>query len=235
MLSFVQIPEQSGMRILVVEDHPIYFEGVQSILKRLDDTVDLVSADTAESALRLCESDQRFDLCVVDLMLPGIDGASFVEALVAREIWIPTVVISADDDAEKISRALSGGALGFIPKSASAEEMLTSIQSVLKGDLVIPDAVNERLHRADRAAKLDVPEKVSRLGITPRQYRVLELMAAGMSNAQIAQTMNVSEHTVKSHVRALFQAFEVQNRTACVHCAVRAGLVPPPRVLRDVS
>ena len=113
--------------------------------------------------------------------------------------------------------------------------MLDSIRSVLNGDLVIPDAVNERLDRADRAARLDVPETVSRLGITPRQYRVLELMAAGMSNAQIAQTMNVSEHTVKSHVRALFQAFDVQNRTACVHCAVREGLVPPPRVLRDVS
>ena len=113
--------------------------------------------------------------------------------------------------------------------------MLDSIRKVLNGDLVIPQTINDRIDRAGRAAKLDVPEKVSRMGITPRQYRVLELMAAGLSNAQIGQTMNVSEHTVKSHVRALFQVFEVQNRTACVHRAVRAGLVRPPRVLRDVS
>ncbi len=226
---------KSEMRVLVVEDHPIYFEGVQSILNGLDDDVELVLAESAEKALSMCEKDRDFDLCVVDLLLPGIDGASFVEALVERDIWIPTVVVSADDDSDKISRALSGGALGFIPKSANAEQMLADIRRVLNGDLVIPKSIYERLSRADRAAKLGVPEIASRLGITPRQYLVLELMAAGLSNAQIGQTMNVSEHTVKSHVRALFLAFEVQNRTACVHCAVRNGLVPPPRVLRDVS
>lgn len=223
------------MRVLVVEDHPIYFEGVQSILSGLSDDLELVLAESAEKALLICEADTNFDLCVVDLLLPGIDGASFVEALVEREIWIPTVVVSADDDSERIGRAISCGALGFIPKSANAEQMRGDIRRVLNGDLVIPESICDRLNRADRAAKLDVPEKVSKLGITPRQYRVLELMAAGMSNAQIGQTMNVSEHTVKSHVRALFLAFEVQNRTACVHRAVRGGLVPPPRVLRDVS
>ncbi len=223
------------MRVLVVEDHPIYFEGIQSTLARLADDVQLFHAQSAESAIEVCENDRSFDLCVVDLLLPGIDGASLVEALVARDIWIPTVVVSADDDAEKISRALTAGALGFIPKSAGPDQMLDDIRRVLNGDIVIPGSINDRLDRADRAAKLDVSDSASRLGITPRQHRVLELVAAGMSNAQVATTMNVSEHTVKSHVRALFQAFEVQNRTACVHRAVREGLVAPPRVLRDVS
>lgn len=223
------------MRILVVEDHPIYFEGFQSVLKRLDPDVQLRSATTAEKALALCDSGQTFDLCVVDLMLPGIDGATFVEALVAREIWIPTVVVSAEDDIDMISRAMSSGALGYIPKSSPPDRMIADIRRVLNGDIAMPDSIREQISREKRASDSNVPEKASQLGITPRQFSVLKLMADGLSNAQIAKSLNVSEHTVKSHVRALFLALDAKNRTSCVHLAVRAGLVRPPRVLRDVS
>ncbi|MGI9261370.1 MAG: response regulator [Woeseiaceae bacterium] len=223
------------MHILVVEDHPIYFEGLQSILKGLGPDLQLESASTAEHALKLCENGRAYDLCLVDLRLPGIDGATFVEALRDRNLIVPTVVISAEDDVEQIDRALASGALGYIPKSTPPGKMVTDLQRVLNGDIVLPDNVRESLDRINRRADLAVPAKASKVGITPRQYRVLELMANGLSNGQIAHSMNVSEHTVKSHVRALFQALDVRNRTSCVHIAVRAGLVSPPRVLRDVS
>ena len=223
------------MHILVVEDHPIYFEGLQSILKGLGPDLELDSASTAEHALEMCENGHAYDLCLVDLRLPGIDGATFVEALRDHNLAVPTVVISAEDDMALINRALASGALGYIPKSTPPGKMVDDLQRVLEGDVVLPDNVRESLERVNRRTNLEVPDKASKIGITPRQYRVLELMASGLSNGQIAHSMNVSEHTVKSHVRALFQALDARNRTACVHIAVRAGLVSPPRVLRDVS
>ena len=226
----------SCMHILVIEDHPIYFEGLQSILRGLDPDLQLESAATAEHALQLCESGRAYDLCLVDLRLPGIDGATFVEALRDRNV--------TSTDRRDIGRRRRGADQ---PRTGQRRTGLHSQVDAARETGGRPAAsAGRRCRRArqrSRSAGACQPtgepggagQRASRVGITPRQFRVLELMANGLSNGQIAHSMNVSEHTVKSHVRALFQALDARNRTACVHIAVRAGLVSPPSVVRDVS
>lgn len=213
------------MRVLVVEDHPIYSEGLRTVLKQLDPTLRTTSAACAEAALRYCLADADYDLCVVDMTLPGIDGVTFIESLVERDLYIPVVLVSADEDAARIARAMEAGALGFIPKSLDTASTLDALRRVLDGHVFLPERVRRQLARLRRAGASDLPAAATRLGITPRQYRVLQLVADGLSNAQIASVLNVTEHTVKSHVRGLFQALDAENRTACVQVAARQGLV----------
>lgn len=213
------------MRVLVVEDHPIYFEGFKTLLRQLDPRVQTASAESGEVALALCSTNTDFDLCVVDLTLPGMDGATLIESLAARDIWFPVVVISADEDIERIARAMTAGALGFIPKSSDTAETLYAVRQVLGGNNYLPDRIRQQMARIQRRQGAELPRGAALTGITPRQYRVLQLIADGLSNAQIASALNVTEHTVKSHVRGLFQALGADNRTACVHAAIKKGLI----------
>ena len=154
-----------------------------------------------------------------------MDGVTLIESLAARELWFPVVVVSADDSVERVSRAMQAGALGFLPKSYGADEAVAALRRVLDGHVALPENLRRRMARVRRLADAGFPGEAARLGITPRQYRVLQLIASGLSNAQIASALNVTEHTVKSHVRGLFDALGAENRTACVHVAAQKGLV----------
>jgi DNA-binding NarL/FixJ family response regulator len=139
-------------------------------------------------------------------------------------LWIPAVVISAHDNLRIITRALDAGALGFIPKSFGAEQLLGALQKVLKGEIFLPETVRRHIRQL-RPADTHVSTAGHEHGVTPRQIRVLELLAKGYSNRKIALAMNLSEHTVKSHLKTLFAALNADNRTACVHKAEQLGLI----------
>ena len=212
------------MRALITEDHPLFVDGFQAVLQRLQPDMTISQAACAEEALRLLDANEHFDLIVIDLKLPGMDGITLLEAMRTRGLWIPTVVMSADVDIKKIQLALENGALGFLPKSYSAEQLLAALREVLAGHIHVPSDIRLAVRRAKNDSH-DLPDAASRYGITTRQYRVLELVAEGCSNGQIAAALNVTEHTVKSHVRALFQALDTANRTACVRRAESVGLL----------
>ncbi len=216
------------MNILVVDDHPLYIDGLKQVLSQIEGQAEVVQAVSAEQALELIESgDSVFDLLLVDLNMPGIDGLDLLMTLDERELWIPSVMISAQDNAQVIMQALDAGALGFIPKSFGASELLDALHTVFQGKVFLPKGMDQQIERLRRAVdgKRPVEKAAEDFGITPRQYRVLELMAKGYSNKKVAMTLYLTEHTVKSHVSQLFMALDVDNRTACVQRAVQLGLV----------
>ncbi len=205
------------MKILVVDDHPVFLAGVEFLIatKHPEYKIELAThADQAHERL----SQSRFDLVMVDLNLPDTDGISLIREMNARGDATPTLVMSADIDALRVREALAVGASGFISKAASPRDMLESIHTTAAGDRYLSPELAEAISE-------DCGNGNSNHGITPRQIAVLELVAAGLSNREIAERLSLTEHTVKSHVRALFVSLKCKNRTACVRTAQRLGIV----------
>lgn len=213
------------MRILILDDHRLFLEGLHRVLEGLDDGTQIVEAQTTQRALSLLDDGQRFDVILTDLSLPDLDGFAFLKALRERRTVTPVVIISASDNERDIRRALDHGALGFIPKSLGSRELRIALHQVLDGEIFVPaaywDLVFGSLDRPDAPALNDGHDD----GIGPRQLEVLQHMAAGRSNKQIATLLNITEATVKSHIGMLFRALHVRNRTACVREALNRNLV----------
>lgn len=207
------------MRILVVDDHQLFIDGVRHILEKLDDQALITEANRALEAIELLESGREFDLILIDLSMPGMDGMSVLQRMHERGVWLPLVVISGEEDVRTIKSALEAGALGFIPKSHSSQEMLAALNHILDGEIYLPPGIEKEMERlGSRQTRHESP-------ITRRQMDVLQLMAKGYSNKQIATSLFLTEHTVKAHVSALFTTLAANNRTECVQIAQRQGIL----------
>lgn len=207
------------MKILIVDDHPLFIYGIRHSLARLDPDVRVTEVNSAERAIEILESDPSFDLVLVDLGLPGMDGTSIIQRMHAHGTCLPLVVISGEQDARVIQSVLEAGALGFIPKSHNSQQMLAALEQVLGGDIYLPADIEQLIRRLEtrRNSTTDL--------VTRRQLDVLRLMAKGYSNKQIADSLFLTEHTIKTHVSAIFMALGACNRTECVQIAQREGLL----------
>jgi DNA-binding NarL/FixJ family response regulator len=217
------------VKILVVDDHKLFLEGLRLVLRQLEDGTEVIEASSATDALAAIGADADLDLILLDLNMPGLDGLALLQSLGERQLWIPTVMISATDDLRSVRQALDLGALGFIPKTAHSQELLDALRSVLDGNVYVPQGLERKLRRlkgANGAGNNGEDDLPDRYGITRRQHQVLQLIARGYSNRQIADTLYLSENTVKSHVMALFSALNVSNRTECAKAALGKGLLP---------
>ena len=172
-------------------------------LHQLEGEVICEGAQDADEALRELQSED-YDLVLLDLMMPGINGMAFLGVLRKRFPSLPVVILSALDDADTVARAMRQGASGFVPKYSSSEELLNALRQVLSGVVFLPPELQEA-HGGSRS----LPE---RYGVTAGQMRVLELLGQGKTNREIADLLGLTEGTVKIHVSAIFKALKVSNR-----------------------
>jgi len=211
------------MRILVIDDHKLFNDGLTEILRRLPAPVETEQSHRATEALQWLIEGRRYDLILLDLNMPDMDGVSFLTALKQHSIVVPLAIISATEDISKIQCVLSMGAFGFISKSSDGDELLAAIETILQGNVYTPPWLSaEHINANGKDINL---EKARLLGITRRQYEVLKLMAHGKSNKNICDIFSISEGTVKTHVSALFQIFSSSNRTECINSARRRGII----------
>lgn len=190
-------------KILVVDDHALVREGLMQTLHQLEGGAVCVGARDADAALQELQN-QDYDLVLLDLMLPGINGMAFLGVLKKRYPSLPVVILSALDDADTVARAMRSGAAGFVPKYSSSEELLNALRQVLAGAIFLPQGLQET-HGGGRSL-------AERYGITAGQMRVLELLGQGKTNREIADLLGLTEGTVKIHVSAIFKALKVSNR-----------------------
>jgi len=191
------------LRILVVDDHTLVRELLMQTLRQLGSGVVCSGAQNADEALSLLEAG-NYDLMLLDLMMPGINGVAFLGILHKRFPALPVVVVSALDDPDTIGRAMRHGAVGFVPKSSSGDELLEALRKVLAGVVSLPPQMRAA-HRSGRSL-------AERYGVTPAQMRVLALLGQGKTNREIANRLNLSEGTVRIHLSAIFKALKVTNR-----------------------
>ncbi len=202
-------------KILIVDDHPLYREGVIQALSGRPLHATMVGVSSGGDALRTLDDDPTFDLVLVDRKLQGDDGIDVLQRIGASHPEIARVLISAEDSPETIGAAARVGAQGFISKVASIADVLRGIERVLAGEVSWPGPSS--------AAAASIPAHGLRL--TARQMATLALLAEGRSNAQIAQQLEISERTVKAHLKGVFDVLGVDTRVRALVKARVLGLL----------
>jgi DNA-binding NarL/FixJ family response regulator len=206
------------MKILVVDDHALIRDAVGGALKALRTDTEILEAVNCNEATRLVEENADLELILLDLNLPDRDGFSLLAELRENHPGISVVVLSAHDDKKTVTRALDLGALGFIPKNARRDVMLSALQLIFSGGVYIPPQALSEQGSSTRPSFGEDSGGVSastlpQLGLTGRQIEVLRLMSEGKSNKAICRALNLAEPTVKNHVTAILKALKVSNRT----------------------
>lgn len=221
--------QHTKVRILIIDDHPLFVEGLKVTLLSLDERYQVDTASNVNEGYELLDNGKNYELILVDLNLPGQNGISFIKDLYEKEYWIPTAVISASEAPEDIVAVLNIGASGFINKSVEMIEFKFALDQILLGNHYVPDDYQILLQTSLSSAGESTntwKTKAEQLDITPRQLDVLKEIAQGFSNKIICDRLGISESTIKSHTNALFKKLQVSNRTACIIEAGRLGLLP---------
>lgn len=216
------------MNVLVADDHQLFLDGIRIILNKLDPKAEITECNAAEHAIEILESGLAFDLVLIDLCMPGMNGMSILQRMHRRKVWLPLVVVSGEEDIHTIKSALDSGALGFIPKTHNSHQMIAALHSILDGEIYIPVEIEKQLDNLATRCPPDEATNNTHLkasGITRRQYDVLQLLAKGYSNKQIASSLFLTEHTIKAHISALFSTLMARNRTECVQTAQRLKIL----------
>ncbi|MGB0221266.1 MAG: response regulator [Sinimarinibacterium flocculans] len=210
------------MKILLVDDHELFREGIKLLLANLAESCEFAEAAELASALQLA-AQQRFDIVLLDFRLPGPSGFEALAALRLAAEAASIVVLSGEDDPALIRRVIDEGAAGFIPKASSHAMMMAALRLIIAGGTYLPPHVLSIDARPENDGGND-SEAPTTAHLTERQRETLRLTMQGKSNKVIAREMDVSEATVKAHLAAAFRALGVHNRTEAVYVAARLGI-----------
>lgn len=216
------------IKVLLVDDHALFRDGMRYVLQQLADEVELLDTGSFREALRLMKANPDIALALLDLNLPDSDGVPSLQFFHQRFPDVPLVVISAFDQREDIESVLNFGAMGYIPKVLPSKTMLSALRMVLDGGVYVPpQMLQQAVARLEPGVKLHDKrcQRASKYGLTPRQLQVLQLIAAGLSNKEIARELNLAVGTVKIHVAAIYQVLHVGSRVAAVDMARRFGFI----------
>jgi DNA-binding NarL/FixJ family response regulator len=201
------------MKILLADDHTLFREGIGHILKQLDPGVIVLEAADYRTARDLLDRHPDADLALIDLNMPGENGAGTITTLLSGPQTVPIVVLSASENRLDIRRLLDAGAMGFIPKSETVEVMLGALKLVLSGGVYVPPMLVSQSRNGSSPKS----------GLTPRQREVMQQMLDGKSNREISRELGLSEATVKVHVTAIFRNLNVNNRMQAARAAEALG------------
>lgn len=198
------------LKFLLADDHPLYREALKSALQTQLQGVNYLESDSFTSTLQVLRRQRNISIILLDLNMPGCDN--YYGLLRIRQSFpdLPIVVVSASDSIEVISQAMEFGANAFVPKTTPTQEMVSAIKEVLSGKKWLPDGMAESIENVS-SDTIEMAQKVKEL--TPKQFQVLRLVKQGLMNKQIADTLNVTEATVKAHISMLFKRLNVKSRT----------------------
>src|SRR5262245_59107076 len=214
------------MRILVVDDHPLMADAIVLAMRTLDRATEVETAANLRSAIARAEQGS-FDLCLLDLGLPDCSGLQALERIRDSLPALPVVVVSGSDDTASVLRALDLGAMGYIPKTSPRDVLLGAVRLVASGGIYVPvEALKAREsgELAPAPATTSSSKTAEELGLSGRQWEVLELLLKGLPNKLIARKLDISENTTKIHVSAVLRALGVSSRTQALLAAQRLGL-----------
>jgi two-component system NarL family response regulator len=205
--------ETKSLRLLVVDDHPAFRFGLVGMLEGLPDMAVVAEATDGVEAVEIFRRVLP-DIVLMDLRLPRLSGVEAIQQIRREFPDAQIIVITTFDADEDIYRAIMAGAMSYLLKDSSREEIVEKVRAVAEGKNILPPAVAKSLF-----------ERMSREGLTPRELKVLELLVKGRSNKEIADELKVAEVTVKFHLKSLFAKLDVQDRTQAAVEAIRHGIV----------
>ncbi len=210
------------MQVLIADDHSIVRSGLTHLVGELDAQAGVTAATSFGQLSQLLGSGGSFDLIVMDLRMPGLDGLDEVEALVRRVAPVPVVVFSMIDSPDEMRAVLSRGVRAFIPKSTDDVLVVNILRLVLAGGSYVPPVLGmPGASAAQPAGRSQPPSPFD--GMTRRQLEVLDLLAKGLSNQEIGERLGLNLSTVKTHVTGVLKALGVGSRTQAVLLVKESG------------
>jgi DNA-binding NarL/FixJ family response regulator len=217
-----------SVRVVVADDHPMYRYGLAAVLAQHED-IDVVASVGDGDALLRSVDEHEPDVVVTDLSMPSLDGVAATSRLVAVRPQLAILVLTMHEDDEHIVAALRAGARGYLVKGADGAEIVRAVQSVAAGEAVYGGPVARRIvaHFAGEQAGSS-PSIRAFPELTPREREVVELLAAGCRNHEIARRLGMSDKTVRNHVSQVLLKLQVPDRTAAALKAREAGLAHRP-------
>lgn len=210
------------MRVLIADDHAMFRDELSAQLEKINPEFIILQASNFNQALKFIENDNRIDMIIMDLDMPDTNWEEALKELKSKAPEAKFVVVSAGEEAGAIRKSLELGVSGFISKRSEQEVLLQALQLILEGGTYLPPSV---LQASGSAIVQDRRCTGTAKTLTNRQNQVLNLVAQGLSNKQIAYEMGVSEATVKLHINALLRSVGATNRTQAVIMAQKMGII----------
>ena len=204
-------------RVLIVDDHPLFRRGLVQLLRTIPAFVLVGEAASGAEGLVLAR-ELRPDLILLDLNMRDGDGLDMLRGLRTARSEARVVMVTVSDSGEDVVAALRGGAEGYLLKEMEPEAMLEALQAVAAGRVVIPPQLNHLLAAALRGESR--PQSAGAAGLTEQELRILEKIAAGLSNKQIGRELDIAEGTVKVHVKHILRKLELRSRVEAAVWAV---------------
>ena len=212
------------IRILIVDDHEMVRNGLSVMMEREADFTVVGEAQNGKEAVEMV-SKLHPDVVLMDLRMPEMDGVEAMRQIRATQDDVKFLVLTTYDSDEYIFDAIEAGAKGYLLKDASREELFRAVRTVHRGESLIEPGVVSRV--LDRLTELShrAAQGPDHLALSEREVEVLQLMAKGSANKQIASDLSITESTVKTHVANIFQKLEVSHRTEAVTKAMSQGII----------
>jgi DNA-binding NarL/FixJ family response regulator len=214
--------DQAGVRVLIVDDHDVFRHGLAQLLG--EEGIEVVGEASGGAAAVRLAAELAPDVVLMDLAMPPPSGVEATRAILAADGRARVVILTLSDDDASMLEALLAGAVGYVVKDATLEQIVAAIRAAAEGDAVIPPRVApeilRRLRAAEPAAATDGVVELSE-----REHEVLALIVEGRDNAAIAAALFISPNTVKSHVGSIFAKLGVESRLQASVQALRRGLV----------
>ena len=218
------------MQVLLVEDHPLFREGLAHALRTLDPGALVFEAADAKAAVALAEAQANIDIVLLDLHLGGQDGLTVIPELRLHLPEAPVLVVSASEEKRDVRRAMQAGARGYLSKSAAPATLIDAMRTVLGGTVFVPALMLGETLPATAQSRVASAATVDAIRLTQREREVLQLLCAGEPNKRIARVLGISDGTVRIHLTAIFRALGVASRTQAMVAAQKYGVL---RVGRD--
>lgn len=203
---------------LIADDHPLFREALIHVINSSLNEPVILEAGSFDEALQLAIEHEDADLILLDINMPGMNGLEGLYHLRQQAPTIPIAIISADEEKQTVLQAMNQGAIGFIAKSSSRDEMSHAIELILQGEVYLPASIMRQSTTPQPKAKAKLPFE-QLYSLTRKQLLVLQRMVEGDSNKQIAAHLNIAETTVKAHVSGILSKLDVQNRVQAILAA----------------
>lgn len=209
---------EKTITVLIVDDHAVVRSGLKAILFQCDDLCLLGEAGSGEEAILLSQ-ELNPDVILMDLVMPGLDGVETTEKILAHNPQIQIIALTSFPEGDRVQKVLKAGAISYLLKNVSGEELIQAIIAASKGQSVLaPEAAKALVEETTRPPAPDFQ-------LTRREQDVLHLMVQGLSNSEMAENLIVSQSTIKFHVSNVISKLEATSRTEAVAIALRHGLV----------